>query len=88
MNILRREMKVQKNAQLKFPQVKNEMSEVENTLVEVTADQKLKKERLVNFKKKKRQQKVYSIRHRKENDWKKMKNIKSFQICVIGVLEK
>lgn len=38
MNILRREMKVQKNAQLKFPQVKNEMSEVENTLVEVTAD--------------------------------------------------
>lgn len=46
-------MKVQKNAQLKFPQVKNEMSEVENTLVEVTADQKLKKERLVNFKKKK-----------------------------------
>lgn len=26
------------------------MSEVENTLVEVTADQKLKKERLVNLK--------------------------------------
>lgn len=43
-------MKVQKNTQLKFPGVKSEMSEVENTLVEVTADQKLKKERLVNLK--------------------------------------
>lgn len=31
-------MKVQKNTQLKFPRVKNEMSEVENTLVEVAAD--------------------------------------------------
>lgn len=38
MNILRREMEVQINTQLKFPGVKSEMSEVENTLVEVTAD--------------------------------------------------
>lgn len=44
-----REMKVKKT-QLKLPKVKNEISPVENALVEVTAHWKLKKKRSVNLK--------------------------------------